>query len=244
MDAFKKFGYKYGTQESYKLDHIAHTVLGTKKLDYSQYGSLTELYNKNPQLYLDYNLVDTHLIQRMEEETALLALVLTVAYGGGVNYSDAFGTVGIWEATLYRKLMEKSLIPPVKSSPGDKLGELVGGYVKDPVTGVHRWVVSFDLNSLYPHLMLQYNMSPETFVADKRAYVSQDMVLNDEYQNDDKDYSVCANGVHFTNKKLGIIPEIIQEYYANRSVIKKEMLRVESEIEEIKKEIQRRKKML
>jgi DNA polymerase elongation subunit (family B) len=104
---------------------------------------------------------------------------------------------------------------------------LVGGYVKDPVTGVHRWVVSFDLNSLYPHLMLQYNMSPETFVPDKRAYVSQEMVLNNEFQNNDKDYSVCANGVHFTNKKLGIIPEIIKEYYGNRSIIKKEMLRYE-----------------
>lgn len=227
MDAFKKFGYKYGPQESYKLDHIAHVVLGTKKLDYSAYGTLTELYEKNPQLYLDYNLVDTHLIQLMEDEAALLSLVLTVAYGGGVNYTEAFGTVGIWETTLYRKLMDKNIIPPVKSGPGDALGALVGGYVKDPVVGKHPWIVSFDLNSLYPHLMLQYNMSPETYVRDMRAYVSQEMVLNDEYTNEDKDYSVCANGVHFTNKKLGIIPEIIEEYYANRSIIKKEMLRYE-----------------
>ena len=227
MDAFKKFGYKYGPQESYKLDHIAHVVLGTKKLDYSEYGSLTELYIQNPQLYLDYNLVDTHLIQRMEDESALLALVLTVAYGGGVNYSEAFGTVGIWETTLYRKLMDKNLIPGVKSGPGDKLGELVGGFVKDPVSGIHPWIVSFDLNSLYPHLMLQYNMSPETFMPGKREYVSQDMVLSDKFKNENKEYSVCANGVCFTNTKLGIIPEIIQEYYANRSKIKKEMLRYE-----------------
>lgn len=231
MDAFKKFGYKYGPQESYKLDHIAHVVLGEKKLDYSEYGSLSELYIKNPQLFFDYNLKDTHLIELMEEETALLSLVFTVAYGGGVNFGDAFGTVGIWETTLYRKLMEKKLVPPLKKGPGQRAGDLVGGYVKDPRVGMHPWVVSFDLNSLYPHLMLQYNMSPETYLPDIREYVSQDMVLNDKFVNENKDYSVCANGVCFTNKQLGIIPEIIDEYYGNRSKIKKQMLAVEQEME-------------
>lgn len=231
MDAFKKFGYKYGPQESYKLDHIAHVVLGEKKLDYSEYGSLSELYIQNPQLFFDYNLKDTHLIELMEEETALLALVMTVAYGGGVNYGEAFGTVGIWETTLYRKLMEKKLIPPLKSGPGDRAGELVGGFVKDPKVGMHSWIVSFDLNSLYPHLMLQYNMSPETYIPDQREYVSQDMVLEDKFVNKNPDYSVCANGVCFSNKKLGIIPEIIDEYYGNRSKIKKQMLAVEQEME-------------
>lgn len=231
LDAFRKFGYKYGPQESYKLDHIAHVVLGEKKLDYSEYGSLSELYIKNPQLFFDYNLKDTHLVQLMEEETALLALVMTVAYGGGVNYTDAFGTVGIWETTLYRKLMDKNIVPPLKRGPGERAGELVGGFVKDPKVGMHKWVVSFDLNSLYPHLMLQYNMSPETYLPNTREYVSQDMVLNEEFQNTNKDYSVCANGVCFSNKKVGIIPEIIDEYYGNRKKIKKEMLVVEQAME-------------
>lgn len=240
MDAFKKFGYKYGPQESYKLDHIAFVVLGEKKLDYSEYGTLTELYEKNPQLYLDYNLKDTHLIHRMEEETALLALVLTVAYGGGVNYKEAFSTVGIWDTIIYRKLMSKGQVPPVKGSPGNELGELVGGFVKDPVIGMHPWLVSFDLNSLYPMLMLQYNMSPETFMPETRQYVSQDMVLDGAFQND-KDYSVAANGACFRNDILGIIPEIIEDYYANRKKIKTEMLGVERDIEAIKEELARRR---
>lgn len=231
MDAFKKFGYKYGTQESYKLDHIANVVLGEKKLDYSEYGGLTELYEKNPQLYLDYNLQDTRLVERMEDETGLLSLVMTVAYGGGVNYSDAFGTVGIWESTIYRKLMDKKLVPFLKGGPGQRAGELVGGYVKDPKVGIHPWIVSFDLNSLYPHLMLQYNMSPETYVEDERTYLTQEMVLNDQFQNEHEEHSVCANGAHFTNTKLGIIPEIIDEYYSNRKTIKQEMLSVEQAIE-------------
>ena len=246
MDAFKKFGYKYGTQETYKLDHIAHVVLGERKLDYSEYGSLTELYNKNPQLYLDYNLKDTHIVERMEDETALLALVLTVAYGGGVNYSDAFGTVGIWEATLYRRLMLSKIVPGVKTSPGDRLDELVGGYVKDPAVGLHNWVVSFDLNSLYPHLFLQYNMSPETFDRDHRIRIPdghkdfQELVLSGQFQNKDNRYSVCANGACFRNDALGVIPAIIDEYYSNRKKIKNDMLNVEKDIETIKEEMKRR----
>jgi len=168
MDAFKKFGYKYGPQESWKLDHIAYVVLGEKKMDYSEYGNLTNLYEQNPQLYLDYNLKDTWLIQRFEDETSLLSLVMTVAYGGGVNYGDAFGTVGIWETTLYRRLIKDGRVPPIKGGPGQRAGELVGGYVKDPKVGMHPWIVSFDLNSLYPHLMLQYNMYPATYLPNQR----------------------------------------------------------------------------
>lgn len=231
MDAFKKFGYKYGPQESWKLDHIANVVLGEKKLDYSEYGTLTELYEQNPQLYLDYNLKDTWLIQRFEDETGLLSLVMTVAYGGGVNYNDAFGTVGIWETTMYRRLVKEGRVPPLKEGPGARAGDLVGGYVKDPKVGMHPWVVSFDLNSLYPHLMLQYNMSPETYIEDRREYVSQDMVLSNKFQNDDESVSVAANGVCFTNEYKGVIPSIIDEYYGNRSIIKKKMLGVESAIE-------------
>ena len=231
MDAFKKFGYKYGPQESYRLDHIANVVLGEKKLDYSEYGGLTELYEQNPQLYLDYNLKDTQLIQRMEDETSLLALVMTVAYGGGVNYNDAFGTVGIWESIIYRRLMKDKIVPPIKGDKGQRQGALVGGYVKDPRPAMYPWVVSFDLNSLYPHLMLQYNMSPETYLPDEREYVTQDMILKGEYKNQNKNMSVAANGVCFSNDKLGIIPEIIDEYYNDRALVKKQMLAVEQQLE-------------
>jgi DNA polymerase elongation subunit (family B) len=229
MDAFKKFGYKYGTQESYKLDHVAHTILGMKKLDYSEYGSLSELYKQNPQLYLDYCLRDTQIIQLFEEETALLSLVLTVAYGGGVNYGEAFGTVGIWESIIYRKLMEKKLVPPVKSGPGES-ASLLGGHVKDPVPGVYDWVATVDLASLYPHLIMQFNMSPETFIADKKEYVTQEMILNEGWSSTDNSVSVAPNGACFTNTKLGIIPEIIQTEYDNRSMIKNKMLEIEQKL--------------
>lgn len=240
MDAFKKFGYKYGTQQSYKLDHIAHVVLGEKKLSYKEYGDLSTLYEKNPQLYLDYNLKDTHLIQKLEDQTGLLSLVFTVAYKGGSNYNEAFGTVGIWDTTIYRALAAKNIIPKVKGSPPSERIGLAGGFVKDPQVGMHRWVVSFDLNSLYPHLMLQYNMSPETYMADIREGVSQDMVLEGRYKNN-TEYAVCANGVCFRKDKKGIISEIIEGYYAERAEIKKLMLGAESELQVAKTEAEKTK---
>lgn len=286
MDAFKKFGYKYGTQESYKLDHIGHVVLGERKLSYEEYGNLTNLYEQNPQKYLDYNLKDTHLIQRFEEETALLALVITVAYDGGCNYRDAFGTVGIWDTILYRRLMNDNQVPPVKGGPGDRSNDLVGGFVKEPKPGMYKWIVSFDLNSLYPHLMLQYNMSPETIVEggnlmniiqeirsnlnnpEHAEYAEQvkefvesggymdiysnigEKMLNSPIGDENielfhkankmHNYIVSANGALFKKDSQGIIPQIIDEKYAERKAVKNEMLAVESEIEEIKAEIKKR----
>lgn len=240
MDAFKKFGYKYGTQQSYKLDHIAHVVLGEKKLSYKEYGDLSTLYEKNPQLYLDYNLKDTYLIQKLEDQTGLLSLVFTVAYKGGSNYNEAFGTVGIWDTTIYRALVPKKIIPKVKGSPPSERIGLAGGFVKDPQVGMHKWVVSFDLNSLYPHLMLQYNMSPETYVSHVREGVSQDMVLEGRYRNG-TEYAVCANGVCFRKDKKGIISEIIEGYYAERAEIKKLMLGAESDLQVAKTEAEKTK---
>lgn len=241
MDAFKKFGYKYGAQESYKLDHIAHVVLGEKKLSYEEYGTLGKLWIFDPQLYNDYALKDTKLIQRMEEEAALIALIMTMAYQSGVNYADTLGTVGIWESTLYRKLMLDHEVPNVKTGAGERGAELVGGYVKPPRVGMSKWVVSLDLNSLYPHLMMQYNMGPDTIVPELRQAVSVDMVLDEQYENDDLNgYSVCANGAVFRNDKRGVIPDIIDEYYTRRAQVKREMLSFESVEEALKAELEKR----
>jgi DNA polymerase elongation subunit (family B) len=232
MDAFKKFGYKYGTQASYKLDNICEVVLGEKKVDYSEYGSLTELYKRNPQLYLDYSLKDTYLLQRLEDETGLLSLTMTVAYGGGVNYGDAFGTVGIWESTLYRRMMSENIVPPVKSVKDRSRGDIAGGYVKDPVPGMYDWIVSYDLNSLYPMIMIQYNMSPETYLPKRKEMVTPETVMSGNFQNQDPTVAVAANGACFTKAKRGIIPQVIEEYYARRKKVKKQMLGVEQEIED------------
>ena len=170
MAIFKKFGYSYGPQESYKLDHIANVVLGEKKLDFGEASDLNELHDNDYQKFIDYNIKDVELIDRMEDKLGLISLCLTMAYRGGVNYEQVLGTVAIWDSIIYRDLHAKRIAVPQNSESFK--GAYPGGYVKEPHVGMHDWVCSFDLNSLYPSIIMQYNMSPETILLDDEPGVN------------------------------------------------------------------------
>lgn len=234
MDLFQKFGYVYGPQESYSLNHICHVILGERKLSYEEYGSLHNLYDQDHQKFIDYNIRDVVLVDKLEQQTGLLALALIIAYKGGVNYPDTLGTTAIWDSIIYRYLSQKNIaIPP---STDKHRPEYPGGYVKDPHVGRHEWVVSFDLNSLYPMTIVQYNMSPETIVegvygmpCDVDFYL-KGMQLPDEIKK--LNVAVAANGVMFRKDKQGFLPEIIEGYYGERKATKKKMLGVKQKYEE------------
>lgn len=216
MELFKKFAYTYGNQESYSLNHISSVVLGEKKLDYSEVGSLRDLYDADYQMFVDYNIKDVELIERMEEKLGLITLVMTMAYLGGVNYQDTLGTCAIWDSIIFRRLA-RSKIATIPSE--EKTSEAFpGGYVKDPHVGMHDWVMSFDLNSLYPNLIVQYNMSPETILGMPGA-----------------EGATASNGAVFSKAKKGIIPEIVEELYAKRVTVKNEMLEAKTKLETISK---------
>lgn len=223
-DLFQKFGvYSYGVQESYKLDHIANVVLNEKKLSYEEFGSLHTLYKENYQKFIDYNIKDTQLVERIDDKVDLINLAITIGYKAGSNYTDAFGTTSLWDNYIYRELSKKKIVvPPKKVMSKD---ELPGGFVKTPKVGRHDWVVSFDLNSLYPHLMMQYNMSPETIMQERTLGVNVDNCLRKQKPESLlPDVAVAANGVHFRRDFSGVIPGIIDNLYKERKLIKKEML--------------------
>jgi DNA polymerase elongation subunit (family B) len=240
MELFKKFTYNtYGNQESYSLNHIANVVLGDKKLDYSEVGSLRDLYDEDYQMFVDYNIKDVELIERMEDKLGLITLVLTMSYLGGVNYSDTLGTTAIWDSIIFRRLARnKTAVMPSNNSKSDTYP---GGYVKDPQVGMHDWVMSFDLNSLYPNLIIQYNMSPETLVRQSVVpNVNPDNILkNGKVDVPNDNLAVACNGSTFRRDKKGIIPEIVEELYNRRVEVKNEMLAKRSErellLEELKK---------
>ena len=227
-DLFIKFGFlNYGVLESYKLDHVAFTVLGEKKLSYEEFGNLFTLYKEDYQKFIDYNIKDVLLVEQIDEKMGLIDLALTIAYKGGCNYQEAFGTTQLWDTYIYRELCKRKTAVPQKTERMS--AELAGGYVKQPHVGRHSWIVSFDLNSLYPHLMMQYNMSPETVVDTRTANVTVDNCL--EGRRPDpvlSDHCIAANGVHFKKEKRGVIPGVIDGLYAERKEIKKDMLRRES----------------
>ncbi len=222
LELFKKFGYSYGPQESYKLDNIAHVVLGEKKLSYDEHNSLYTLYLEDYQKFIDYNIKDVELVDRLEDKMGLITLALTMAYRGGVNYTDTLGTTAIWDSILYRDLANQGIVVPPN---GDKFkADYPGGYVKPPQVGMHDWVVSFDLNSLYPNIICQWNMSPETIVEGERADMNPDIALKADFDNPKTEYALAVNGIYFKREKQGVLPKIITDYYNERKVVKKKML--------------------
>ena len=228
LDLFKKFGYSYGAQESYKLDHIGHVVLGQSKLSYEEHGSLHTLYKHDFQKFIDYNIVDVELVDKLEDKLGLITLAMTMAYRTGVNYDQTFGTTSIWDTYIYRILYAKKIAIPFKGSPPEKT-DLGGGHVKDPMTGRHEWICSFDLNSLYPHLIMQYNMSPDTIINERIGGVSIDKLLNEEIKNP-TEHSMAATGQLFRNDKRGFLPEVIDQLYGERKLVKKRMLQAEQRL--------------
>ena len=241
LDLFQKFGYTYGAQESYKLDHIAHVVLGEKKLSYEEYGSLHSLYKHDFQKFVDYNIKDVELVDRLEDKLGLITLAMTMAYKAGCNFNDTFGTVGIWESIIYRDLISKKIVPPLKK---DKTKTpYPGAYVKEPKPGMYDWVVSFDLASLYPNIIIQWNMSPETIADSFNSDVSVEKLLDGTSVALGENQSVSANGVVFNTDKVGFLPNIVKDYYAERKVIKSQMIEAkqrqqDSDSYDVQKEIE------
>lgn len=232
QQVFSKFDYAYGTPESMKLDHIAHIVLGERKLSYEEHGNLFNLYHADHQLYTDYCVKDVMLVERLEDQLKLLELVITIAYMAGVNYTECLGTVGIWDTIIYRFLHSMNVVVPPKESKHK--AEYPGGYVKDPMIGLQKWVTSFDLNSLYPNLIVQYNISPETLVDEVHYPNGVKHFMDNPAQN--PHYSVAANGSMYRKDKQGVMPKIVVDYYAQRKAVKGQMLAKESEREIMKKD--------
>jgi len=169
LQLYKKFSFQ--NQESFKLDHIAFVELGERKLDYTELGfeTLDEFYKGDFRNYINYNIRDVDLVYRLDQKMKLLDQVYAIAYDGKVNMIDSLTTVSMWDIIIHNYLFERKIVVPLKER-GNKPRQIEGAYVKDPKTGMYKWVVSFDLNSLYPHLIMQYNISPETLKGQMLEY--------------------------------------------------------------------------
>lgn len=237
MDLFKKFGYEYGTQESYKLDNIATVVLGEKKLEYE--GTIYNFYVTDYPRFMEYNIHDTALVSRLEQKTGLISLAISLAYKALVNYQVVFGPVVLWDTLLYNEMRRRKIVvPPAPKNFKD--GQIRGAHVKEPIIGLHEWVISIDAASLYPHLMMQYNMSPETIVNHMIPGVTVDSLLAGVVPEIPEGMCMTAIGQCFKTDKQGIIPSIIEKMYAERSTIKKKMLAAKQSLEQVEAELKSR----
>jgi DNA polymerase elongation subunit (family B) len=232
LDLYKKFTYK--AQESYRLDYIAEVELGQKKLDHSEFDTFKDFYTQGWQKFIEYNIVDVELVDRLEDKMKLIELALTMAYDAKVNYADVFYQVRMWDNIIYNYLKKRNIVIPPKSK-SQKDEKYAGAYVKEPVPGKYDWVVNFDLNSLYPHLIMQYNISPETLVDQRHPTVTVDKILNQQISFEMySDYAVCANGAMFRKDVRGFLPELMEKMYQDRVIFKKKMIDAKKEYEKTK----------
>ena len=229
FDLYRKF--TYSAQESYRLDHIAFVELGERKVE-NPFETFRDWYTKDFQSFIEYNINDVELVDRLEDKMKLIELCLTMAYEAKVNYTDVLGSVRYWDVLIYNHLRDKNIVIPQKKQQ-KKVEQYEGAYVKEPQVGMHKWVMSFDLNSLYPHLIMQYNISPETLVSGEKKEGLIDKILDGKVSNDTK-YSMTPNGAFFKKDKRGFLPEIMEKIYDDRVKYKKLMLKAQQRYEDTK----------
>ena len=227
LDLYQKF--TYSAQASYRLDHIAEVELGENKLDHSEYENFKAFYTNDWQKFVEYNIHDVELVDQLEGKMKLIELALSLAYDAKVNLSDVYSQVRMWDTLIYNDLKKRNVVVPPKR--GERKNEqYAGAYVKEPKPGMYDWVVSFDLNSLYPHLIMQYNISPETLVDRRHPSASVEGLLARDVQISG-DFGVCANGAQYRRAIHGFIPEIMQRIYDERTIYKKKMIQAKKDYE-------------
>jgi DNA polymerase elongation subunit (family B) len=241
LELYKWYSPNGKSQESYRLDAIAQFELGEGKISYEEYENLHQLYRLNYQLFIEYNIKDVDLILKLEDKLKLLELALTLAYDTKTNYDDVFAQTRMWDALTYNHLMNQNIVVPPRVIK-DKDAAFEGAYVKEPQVGLHNWVASFDLNSLYPHLMMQYNISPETLIEpanytqEMRDIISQgvsvDKLLKKGVELSSlENATLTPNGQFFRTDIQGFLPKMMEEMYEDRKKFKKMMIQAKKEYE-------------
>lgn len=231
MDLVRKFDNK--KYENYKLDTVAKGILGRGKVQYD--GDLAHLYRTDFDKFLSYGRVDVELLRDIEEKKQFISMVVGAGYMSKSNYVDAFSQVRSWDNALHDELVTDNIQPPFliardsTDTDGDEYidedEKFEGAYVFQPVAGKYEWLMSDDVQSMHPSIIMGMNVSPETFVTNTKKTV--DFFLNDdttEYQNwlKENNYTSMANGAVFTRQFEGFIPRAIRKVFDKRVKAKKE----------------------
>ena len=225
LDLYRK--HTFVRRESYRLDYIGEVELGESKHE-NPYDTFKEFYTKDYQQFIEYNIQDVELVDKLEDKMKLIELHLTMAYEAKVNYQDVFGQVRMWDTIIFNHLKSKNIVAPTVGE-SKKSSSYEGAYVKDPVVGFHDWIVSFDLNSLYPHLIMQYNISPETMVGYEPNRVNVENMLNQKSDLSDLDTrTITPNGALFRTDKQGFLPELMDKLYKERVIYKDKMAKAKA----------------
>lgn len=252
MSLYKKF--TYSARDSYKLDNIASIELGTKKLDYSEVGDLAELYHTNYQKFCLYNVIDVALINKFEHKLKLINLIVTLAYMAKCNFADVFSPIRMWENIIYNELKSQNKFYIIKDEYHKRVS-YPGGYVKSVIPGRKEWVLSVDLASLYPHIQMELNISPEKIIENydlpeelielreqlpESIEDKMDAIINNDINLDvlhKHNIAMSPNGQFYKRDNIGFLPKLLKSIYSDRKATKSLMIKKKQEREELIKQL-------
>ena len=243
LDVYKRFS--VGVKESYKLDNIGATELGEQKVDFGNM-NLATLSDNDWQTFVEYNIQDVRLLAKLEEKLKYTELIKMLAYVGLTTFEAALGSLSVINgATAVRARYRDQKIPSFIRN--EDTGKNPGAYVGEPLKGFQENIISFDANSLYPNVMISLNMSPETKVAKIEDKNNSEIVLrhvngqvfslkHDKFLEFCKKEQIAISkaNVLFTQKRKGVMPEILDYYYNERVKIKKELGTIKREYSKTK----------
>lgn len=226
---------KYTTEELYSMrDKLDDKI---KSLCYSK--------------WIHYGVKDVDIVSRLDDKLKFIHLIITLAYRIKCNIDDVFSTTRSWGVFIDNELKKENKIVPMEISP-KPFYKYIGAYVKDVVPGRYNWVQSFDLASLYPHIQMELNISPEKLLED--SFLTPELLalrkslgdtIEERIQNvfDRKVDTSClkAHGVSmspsgqfYKTDSVGFLPKILKAMYTERTVVKKRMLALKQELEDLK----------
>lgn len=212
---YKKF--TFITRPSYRLDAIGEVELGENKVEFEQDNYL-EFYEQDYINFIDYQVQDVNLVKRLDAKLELLSLLFSVAYYAGINYQTVFGTIKPWDAIIFNSLKkQRKVVPMMQHHDG---GRFMGAFVKAPQVGYHKGIGSFDLTSLYPMIICECNISPETII-NQLEYDGElpdriDDIVAGLVKFDKDELSNSANGMQYTKEKRGVVPVEIEKVFKQR----------------------------
>lgn len=226
LDLYAKWDRTVDVKEDLKLDTVGDAVVGIKKIKYE--GTLQDLYEKEYPKYVFYNAVDTALVYLIHEKIRTMEIALTIAHMSKISIFKAASPVAITEALLCRKLLDHGKVMAKDAEMNNRKSEqFQGAFVKEPITGMHNAVACFDFASLYPSVMRQMNVSPESFI--KKVKPEN----RDSEKADDK--IVAVTGAVY-EKEDSILKEILTDLYSQRKEYKKKSFELQQKAYEMEKQ--------
>jgi DNA polymerase elongation subunit (family B) len=226
MEIYKRWDRTVQIKESNSLDFVSNAVLGTTKLKYS--GTLQELYENDYDKYVLYNAIDAALVCLIHKKLKTINSVLSVSCLCNLSIYKASSAVNLTEALLWRGYYSRNKVIADKKVETPR-GAYEGAYVKEPEAGMFRAVTCFDYASLYPSIMRQFNVSPESFMTK-----TQDETKLEAHRQD-QSFIVSTTGAIYNNKEVSVLKEILTNLYSERKNNKNRHLEIERKLAKNKK---------